>query len=255
MRKSVFLSMLVVLLFSGCGEGGNEDSVSIRLPFFYDDFSLPSINTSKWTLDTSGGGEISVGNGVANLSVNTAGINMQSTLLFPPALASKIGTVGVRVNPTNYFEDGPSSSNVRFRITTRAYKDNLLGGGGAFSDIFPQLRLRNFQFQAIVSRCTHITCGTSTIFVGPVVLGTVNLNRYYDLSLSYDGGTSFSFVVDGVGSTVLDASVGGTFTKIAPPGAPRALVEVKASSGSPTIGNMTTLLDHVICVRLTNAPC
>ena len=255
MRKIVLLLMVIVFLLIGCGE--EEESVRLHLPYFYDDFSLPFIDSSKWTVDTSGGGTISLANGVATLLVNTPGGDMQSTLEFPTALVTKIRSVGVRVNPTRYFQDVPSGSNVRFRITARHYKDDQRPSGGAESDIFSQLRIRNGQFQALVSRCDSATCNASSILPGAsITLGPVSLNRYYDMNLSYDGGTTFSFVVDGVGSTVIDASNVGAFIKIGPPGAPRALVEVQADSGAPlAIGSMTALLDHVTCIRLSYAPC
>ncbi len=250
MRATVPILVLLVLVWlPGCG----EDEATVRSPFVYDHFIGNSIDPSKWLVDTTGGGTITVGGSIARLAVNTPGGDMQATLEFPDALAAYIGTVSAHFNTYNYFQG--AGSNVRFRLTTRAYQDDGLAGPGLTSVIFPQLRTRAGQFQAMVSRCTDGTCGTSTVIIGPTVMGTVTYGRDYDMAMTWDGDQGFSFRVDGVGSLSMDASFGGTFTRIGPPSAPRTLVEVQASSGAPTIGSITTDLDWVDCIRIDGRAC
>ena len=248
--------VFIILLLAGCGgDVKTKKRSGVQFPT-YDDFPGTTVDGAKWTPDTTGGGNITVGGGMATLSVNATSTPMQSTLLFPTLLAPDIQAVQIRMIPVS-FNGGTTGSNIRFRYTMRAYQDDVLTGGtNLLSVVFSQLRINNGNFEALVSRCTSDTCGSSSVILGPVILGAVTLNEVYDLTSGWDGNTGFSFLVSGLGTTTLDGSFGGTVTNLGPPVTPRALIEVSASGGTPTTeGEMTVDLDQVNCLKLGGLAC
>lgn len=234
------VALAVLAMLTGCQD---DAEVPISQLGAYDDFSGNGVDSSKWSTDNTGGGSLRVSNGTARMSIATAGTDVQSSLLFPTGLVGRIGTVKARVTLTSYSE---AAGIVRFRLYTRPYKDNALASAGLTSDIFAQLRIRNGQFEAMVSRCTDSVCASTPIF-GPTSIGSASLGKAYDLSLSWNGKYMFRFAVDGLGSTAFDASVGGTFSRVGPSGGPRAKVEVIADT-VPT-GNASAKVDWVVCQR------
>jgi hypothetical protein len=198
---------------------------------------------------------VTVANSQARLALAAASGNLQASLLFPTPLVEQIGSIEARVTPIINTETPPSI--VRFRMFIRPYKDDKYvsaGGTDLTSDVFAQLRHRAGNFEALISRCVDSACASEVIL--PVTsLGPAPLLQAYDVKLSWNGGTLFSFSVAGISSTSFDASGGGPFAKIGASGQPRAKVEVIADSGAPTAGSSTADVDFVNCARWGGGSC
>jgi hypothetical protein len=248
--------LVALLLLGVVASCGNDVQVRLLNLLHYDDFNGSTVDSAKWSVDltgtpASGPASVTVANGQATLDFNATSGDLQSSLVFPLALTNSIGTITARATVLSMAEN--PGSIVRFRLYARQYKDNKYASGPApdrTSDVFPQLRIRGGQIQAMVQRCTVAACnsGTETPF-GPTVLGTAALNQAYVLTMRWDGGTKFQFDVEGVGSAMFDASEGGAYANIGPSGSPKAKVEVIADSGAPTIGAATATVDYVNCGR------
>lgn len=215
--------MVLALLAASCG-GDEIDRLAANLNTsgHYDDFSGSAVDLTKWAVSTGGGGVISLGGGAATLQVNTFGGAQNSMLSFPSTLATSIGSMTVAVTPTAYSED--PLSNVRFRMFLRSYKDNKYTGTGLTSDVVAQIRMRGGFWQAMVSRCTDAACA-SEIIHGPVNLGAANLNQTYIANMTWDGNTSYTFNLAGLGSSSFNADGAGILSNIGASSTPSVKLE------------------------------
>jgi len=214
------------------------DNVKVNgAPSPYDDFSLGSIDSSKW-IERELVREAD--EGVLSSVLTASGAAQSNSLTF----SDQNGVTGIKADVT--VTQATGAGNPRARLTGYFYKSSSAPVGDYTGEVQGEIDLRwngaNLVAYWFVAKCTDSACNTSTdLQTG--TFGTVALPSTHTLSIVWDG-TIFTFGMDGAAPQTFDPRTAAPIVSPIPP-EPWKIIGTRVSPGVGAVGSIHATFDNV----------